>query len=193
MSHNAANMALCMETLKESDEWPDMQRIRCAGHTLQLCINTALKREPICHTVAAEQHLVGHFKREHKAKTGLKEKQEQQNVPQYELIQDVSTRWNLTYSILEGLLEQRWPVTAVLSDPNFTKRSESSTLDLSTAQWNAAEDIRNVLKLMITLTELLSEEDITSLSATNTNAGKLEKTPPGSPPLRRMIALLPKK
>ncbi|KAJ8346063.1 hypothetical protein SKAU_G00302560 [Synaphobranchus kaupii] len=49
---NAANMALCMETLKESDEWPDVQGVRC----------------------------VGHFKKGHKAKAGLKQKQEQQNV-----------------------------------------------------------------------------------------------------------------
>lgn len=53
---NEANMALCVETLKESHEWSEMQGVRCARHTLQLCINTALKQEPICHTVAEARH-----------------------------------------------------------------------------------------------------------------------------------------
>ena len=43
------------------------------------------------------------------------------------------------------------------SDPNLTKKNECSTLNLTTAQWNAAEIITNVLKP----TELLSEEDNT--------------------------------
>ncbi|XP_039535814.1 E3 SUMO-protein ligase ZBED1-like [Pimephales promelas] len=172
---NAANMTLCVETLKESHKWAEMQGVRCAGHTLQLCINAALKQDPICRAVAASRHLVGHFKKGHKAKTGLKQKQEQQNVPQHELIQDVSTRWNSTFSMLERLLEQRWPITAVLSDPNFTKKSDSSTLDLTTAHWNAIEDIKNVLKPMTTLTELLSEEDNASLSATVPMLANLKK------------------
>ncbi len=77
--------------------------------------------------------------------------------------------------MLERLLEQRWPITAVLSDPNLTKKSDSSTLDLTTAQWNAVEDIKNVLKPMITLTELLSEEDNVSLSATVPMLANLKK------------------
>ncbi|KAJ8347462.1 hypothetical protein AAFF_G00198830 [Aldrovandia affinis] len=69
--------------------------------------------------------------------------------------------------MLEHLLEQRWPVTAVLSDPSYTGKNERS-LDLTTAQWNMAEDISNVLKPMVTLTELLSEEENASLSVTIT-------------------------
>ncbi|KAJ8401823.1 hypothetical protein AAFF_G00377940 [Aldrovandia affinis] len=86
-------------------------------------------------------------------------------VVEHHLIQDVSTQWNSTQAMLERLLEQRWPVTAVLSDPSYTGKNECS-LDLTTAQWNMAEDISNVLKPMVTLTELLSEEDNASLSAT---------------------------
>ncbi len=67
---NAANMALCVETLKESHEWSEMQGVRFAGHTLQLCINAALKQEPIWCSVAAARHLVGHFKKGQKAKMG---------------------------------------------------------------------------------------------------------------------------
>ena len=53
----------------------------------------------------------------------------------------------------------------MLSDPNYSGKKERS-LDLTTAQWIMAEDISNVLKPMVTLTELLSEENNASLSAT---------------------------
>ena len=51
------------------------------------------------------------------ANTKLKEKQKQMNTPDHKLIQDVSTRWNSTYFMVERLLEQHWPITAALSDP----------------------------------------------------------------------------
>lgn len=93
---NAVNKALCVETLKESHAWLEMQGVRCARYMLQICINTALKQDPICSTVAAAYHLVAYFKKGHKAKTGLQQKQ--QNVPQHEFIQDVSSSRSLLLS-----------------------------------------------------------------------------------------------
>lgn len=162
---NAANIVLCAEQLSRNPSWGKVQGVRCAGHTLQLCINAALKKDPVCRVVAAARRLVGHFKKSAKATVALADKQKQQNVVEHKLIQDVSTRWNSTQCMLERLLEQRWPVTAVLSDPNTTQRSDRD-LDLTAVQWRIAEDIVSVLKPMVTLTELLSQDDNVSLSAT---------------------------
>ncbi|CAB1313122.1 unnamed protein product [Coregonus sp. 'balchen'] len=160
---NTANMVLCADILRQEEEWADVKGIRCAGHTLQLCINAALEQDPICRTAAAARHLVAHFKKE--ARKGLKDKQKQQKMVEHLLTQDVSTRWNSSQTMLERLLEHRRLVKDVLSDPNYTGKREHSH-DLTTEQWNMAEDIWNVLKPMVTLTELMSEEDNTSLSAT---------------------------
>ncbi|XP_060781454.1 zinc finger BED domain-containing protein 4-like [Neoarius graeffei] len=160
---NAANMVLCADQLSQNPSWGNVQGVRCAGHTLQLCINVALKKDPICRVIAAARRLVGHFKKSAKATAALTQKQ--QNVVEHKLIQDVSTRWNSTHCMLERLLEQRWPVTAVLSNPVTTHRSDCD-LDLTTAQWRIAEDIVSVLKPMVTLTELLSQDVNASLSAT---------------------------
>ncbi|KAK1889398.1 Zinc finger BED domain containing protein 1 [Dissostichus eleginoides] len=162
---NAANMVLCAQQLSQNPSWGNVQGIRCAGHTLQLCINAAVKLDPICRVIAAARRLVGHFKKSAKATSALTLKQKQQNVAEHKLIQDVSTRWNSTYSMLERLLEQRCPVTAVLSEPGTTHRSDRD-LDLTTAQWRIAEDIVSVLRPMINLTELLSQDVNASLSAT---------------------------
>lgn len=64
----------------------------------------------------------------------------------------------------ERLCEQRWPISAVLSDPNVTKKHDYKTLDLTTDQWATAEEPITILKPFITLTEFLSREENLSLS-----------------------------
>lgn len=57
----------------------DAVRQVCRAHFAALYQRCA---QTICRAMAAARPLVGHFKKGHKAKTGLKQKQEQQNVPQ---------------------------------------------------------------------------------------------------------------
>lgn len=162
---NATNMVACTNQLAQDPSWGTVQGVRCAGHTLQLCINSALKKDPVCRTVAAARRLVSHFKKSAKATTALAEKQRELNVAEHKLVQDVATRWNSVYLMLDRLLEQRGAVSAVLTDSTVSKRSDRD-LELTTSQWRMAEDIVNVLKPMIKLTELLSQDMNTSLSAT---------------------------
>ncbi|KAJ8358823.1 hypothetical protein SKAU_G00153480 [Synaphobranchus kaupii] len=156
-------MVRCADLLCSEESWGVVEGVRCAGHTLQLCIAGAIKHDPVLRTVAASRRLVGHFKRSAKATAALRDKQKQQNLPEHKLIQDVATRWNSTCFMLERLVEQRWAVAAVLSDPSITKRADR-ILDLTPQQWIVAEETATILKPLITLTELLSEEDNTSLS-----------------------------
>ncbi|KAM3858642.1 E3 SUMO-protein ligase ZBED1-like [Diretmus argenteus] len=162
---NAANMVACTNQLVQQSSWGNMKGVCCAGHTLQLCINSALKQDPICRTVAAARRVVSHFKKSAKATTALQDKQKEQNVPEHKLVQDVVTRWNSVYLMLDRLIEQKGPVSAALTDPSVSKRSDRD-LELSTSQWRTAEDIVAVLKPMLTLTELLSQDTNASLSAT---------------------------
>ncbi|XP_059184868.1 zinc finger BED domain-containing protein 4-like [Centropristis striata] len=118
---SGSNMVAAMRLLEEKHGWAS---IRCAGHTLQLIVNTALKETTISRALGVARHLVEHFKRSELASTKLKMKQEQMNVKQHALIQDVSTRWNSTFHMIERLLEQRWPLTATLSDPDVTPRGK---------------------------------------------------------------------
>lgn len=71
---NAANMVLCTELISNDPSWGNAKGVRCAGHTLQLCINVALKTDPICRCIAAARRLVGHFKKSTKATTALTHK-----------------------------------------------------------------------------------------------------------------------
>ena len=80
------------------------------------------------------------------------------------MVQDFATRWNSTYFLIERLLEQRWQVTAVLSDPSVTKYSDHS-LDLTSEQWNLLAELKPVLHVLQVATTFLSAEYNVSISA----------------------------
>lgn len=79
------------------------------------------------------------------ANTKLKKKKQQMNTAEDKLIQDVSTRWNSTYNMVERLLEQRWPVTATLSDPEVTPRGKHY-FNLKPEQWVLLEELEKGLQ-----------------------------------------------
>ena len=88
---------------------------------MQLAVNKGLGISQISRATAVCRKLVGHFKHSAIALTALKQKQEQLNLEKHHLIQDVSTRWNSTYFMLDRLLEQRWHIYAVLHDEKVSE------------------------------------------------------------------------
>ena len=81
--------------------------------------------------------------------------------PQRKLQQDCSIRWNSTYYMIRSLLDNRWPVTAVLSDEAVTQR-KYRYLDLSSETWMVLEEVLEPLEVA---TVFLSKEVNVSLSA----------------------------
>lgn len=152
---NGSNIVAAMQMLEEKHGWAS---VRCSGHTLQLIVNNALKEPSISRAVGAARHLVEHFRRSELANTKLKVKQQQINTPQHKLIQDVSTRWNSTYYMVERLLEQRWPVTATLSDTEVTPRGKQY-FDLKPDQWVQLEELTQGLQPFQCATVYLSGQE----------------------------------
>ena len=83
------------------------------AHTLQLCINSALDVPALQRVLSACRKLVGHFKHSVLGMAALKDKQTQLGIPVHHLMQDVATRWNSTYFMIERLCEQRVAIYAV--------------------------------------------------------------------------------
>ena len=136
----------------------------CWTFTSVVCIKTGLQIRAIEVTIAAARRLVKHFRKSELATSALKKRQEQMQAEPHQLIQDVTTRWNSTYFLIERLLEQRWPITAVLSDPSVTKSGDRS-LDLKTEQWNLLTELKPVLHVLQIATTYLSAEYNVSISA----------------------------
>ena len=111
----------------------------------------------------AARKLVGHFKHSALAMSSLKEKQKALNVPEHTLIQDVVTRWNSTYFMLDRLLEERWAIYGVLHDETVSK-SDHERLDLTNEQWELISQLMVVLKPLQVATTTLCEEHNVSVS-----------------------------
>ncbi|KAK9976475.1 hypothetical protein ABG768_021680 [Culter alburnus] len=157
---NGSNVVAALKLLAEKHKWVS---VRCTGHTLQLVVNNSLKETTISKALGAARTLVEHFRRSELANTKLKEKQQQMNTPEHKLIQDVTTRWNSTYFMLERLLEQRWPITATLSDPEVTPRGKHY-FDLKPDQWSLLEELTQGLQPFQCATEFLSGQEYATLS-----------------------------
>uniref|UniRef100_H3BEL7 HAT C-terminal dimerisation domain-containing protein n=1 Tax=Latimeria chalumnae TaxID=7897 RepID=H3BEL7_LATCH len=149
---NGANMVAAAKKLKEKS-------IRCVGHTIQLVVNSALKVTTIDQTMGAARCLVKHFHRSEAASSALRTKQQQMAVPQHSLKQG----WNSTLHMVTCLLEQRWPVTAVLSDSTMTAKRQHY-LELQSNQWSLLEEVKQLLEPFEVATTYLSREKYVSLS-----------------------------
>ena len=136
----------------------------CAGLILQLCVNAGLQITAIKNVAAAGRRLTTHFRKTEPALRALRSRQKDMRVDSHNLIQDISTRWNSTYYMIERLSEQRWPITAVLSDHTVTKASDRY-LDLKSEQWELLTALKKVLYLLQVATTYFSAEYNISVSA----------------------------
>ena len=72
-------------------------------------------------------------------------------LPEKKLKQDISTRWNSTFYMIQRLLEGRWSIVAVLSDESVTR--SDWYLDLHSEQWDLLENIAKILEPFDTATD----------------------------------------
>ena len=82
--------------------------IVCVSHTLQLVIKDAIFAQwSMKDVISIAHHIVAHFKHCSLVYGHLKIFQNDLNLQEHHLVQDVVTRWNSTYLMLECLLEQK--------------------------------------------------------------------------------------
>lgn len=80
----------------------------CFAHTLQLCIHDAvLDSKSVSDLISAARKIVAHFKHSSLKCERLRDAQTELTLPQHSLLQDVTTRWNSSYYMLERLFEQK--------------------------------------------------------------------------------------
>ncbi|CAJ1057872.1 PREDICTED: zinc finger BED domain-containing protein 1-like, partial [Xyrichtys novacula] len=188
---NGANIVGAARLLEEKHGWMSVRR---TGHTLQLAVNTAIKaHQSTERALGAARSLVEHFHKSELARTKLKAKQLQMNTPQKKLIQDVATRWNSTYYMVESLLQQRWPVTATLLDSSITPKGKRY-LDLKPDQWSLLEELLKTLKRFEVATVFMSGQNYVTISAVPTLARGLLKATQNasfeSPPMKAFQATM---
>ena len=136
-------------------------RFPCIAHTLQLAVNAGLKVEAVQHLVGRCRKIVGHFNHSHVAQSALETTQSRLDLPQHKLIQDVSTRWNSAFQMMERVMEQQAALSTVLIG---SKKISDRSLILTADEITNVEYIVSVLKPFAEATEMLSVGRAPSLS-----------------------------
>ncbi|XP_073729765.1 E3 SUMO-protein ligase ZBED1-like [Misgurnus anguillicaudatus] len=135
--------------------------VACFAHTLQLAINDGFNIY-LNRVIAAAGRLVQHHSTV--ATKALRDKQVQMKLPPHRLIQSCKTRWNSVSDMFAWLVEQRWAVTAVLSERTVTKLADARILELKDEYWQLMEDVAPVLAALKCATTVMSTESEVSIS-----------------------------
>lgn len=152
VTDNAANMVSAIKAM-------NIRQIPCFAHTLNLAVQTAVKDTNDVERVKEKlKQVVSFFHHSVKASDKLSELQGQNNMPAKKLIQDVETRWNSTFYMMERYLQQHELVTTTLC---LLGRSD---MCLNSDECKLLQSIVDVLEPFEEATKEMSTEKVTSLS-----------------------------
>ena len=91
----------------------------CLAHRLNLVVSCAIDAvDEVKEIIEQVKNVVSFFRKSTKASEKLRQIQASFNLPEHKLIQQVSTRWNSAFYMLERYLEQQEPIRMTLCTQN---------------------------------------------------------------------------
>jgi hypothetical protein len=143
---NASNMVSAMRIANIDD-------FGCMAHTLQLVLHDALfTQTSVENVIKKSRKIVTHFKHSEQACRHLSECQHSCDTPAHHLVQDVETRWNSTYLMLQRLAEQRKALT-------LYSVNRGGIDILTKVEWELVERVNVLLKPFYDATLEISRDD----------------------------------
>ncbi|OCT87322.1 zinc finger BED domain-containing protein 4 [Xenopus laevis] len=124
------------KTLNESEH----SSVQCFGHTVDLIVNEAIKSQRMVQNLLSiARKICERVRRSTKAKEKLAELQKEYDLPQHHLIQDVPSKWNTSFHMLERLIEQKRAIDEMSIECNFREL-------ISCDQWEVIQSVCHALK-----------------------------------------------
>ena len=119
--------------------------IRCACHGLHLVVKRGeAASDEFSNLLSKVSRKVETFRRSHIALQNFKERQHRFSLlPEHKLIQQVSTRWNSTFLMIERFTEQKQAIG------DYANR-HSEFENLTKLEWDMLEEGRNLMKHFVT-------------------------------------------
>ena len=147
--------------------------LACFAHTLNLASQKALQVDTAAKLLGRVRRVVGFLHRNIRGAEILREKQQQLSLPAHKLIQDVSTRWNSSFDMLQRFLEQQPAVFATLMSREVRKGEEVNTVN--ERDICNAEDIVKLMAPVKVVTTVMCEEEQPTISMIAPLRAKLQK------------------
>lgn len=148
VSDNAANIVAAVQL----GGW---RSVGCFAHSLNLIVQTGIGT--MSDELTKVKRIVEYFQRSTTGLNKLKSIQKQMNTAELKLKQDVSTRWNSTYDMLDRVVKIKEALIATLAIVR-------SDLILSTEDWTLIEMALPILKIFYEVTVEISSEKTVGLS-----------------------------
>lgn len=90
---------------------------RCFIHSLQRVIHASMKvQAEVLDMISTGRRIVTHFNHSGVAQEKMLAIQKELNLPQHQLVQDITTRWNSTFYMTERLLEQKRAISLYVAE-----------------------------------------------------------------------------
>ncbi|XP_047127687.2 zinc finger BED domain-containing protein 6-like [Hydra vulgaris] len=146
LQNNAANM---VAGVRDSG----FRSMPCFIHTIQLCIHDSiLSQKSVKDILACCRRLATHSHHSPTAAAKLEAIQEQLGTNKHSLIQDITTRWNSSYDMIERMLDQKVPLATYTAD--YPTQST-----LNSFQWDLLDKVLHILEPFKTLTINFSKRE----------------------------------
>ena len=120
--------------------WDESQwaSIVCVAHRLQNAVKHAVEKQSMQKMLAKCRRLVGHFKHSALATNGLIKKQKTLGFKKLlHVVQEVPTRWNSTFYMMQRLVQLKQPIRLYIEDTMAEDQIRS--FDLSDHQWSVVK------------------------------------------------------
>ncbi|XP_041786896.1 zinc finger BED domain-containing protein 4-like [Anopheles merus] len=207
--HTADNIAICLKNVAEkfkihdkiqavvTDNAANMKagvrqtkftHLPCFAHTLNLIVQNAVQKS-ISDTVEKIKTIVRFFKKNSTATHKLAEAQQKLGFIVLKLKQDVLTRWNSTYDMINRFHKNKIPILSCLDSMKYKH-------DLSTKDWLVMEQTVKVLQTFDHVTKVISAEKSVTISKMGIllnilrqKIGK-EMSDELEPPVKKLISIL---
>ncbi|CAG9819749.1 unnamed protein product [Phaedon cochleariae] len=152
VTDNAANIR---KAIRDELKW---KHFGCFAHTINLIAEDCIVL--VDDLVKKVRDLVSHFKRSTKSTIKLNEIQIQMGKTPKKLIQDVRTRWNSTFYMIERFLELEEPVRSTMALLDSDKLPV-----IVVEEWKMLADIKKVLEPLEAVTNIMSGQNYVTLSS----------------------------
>ncbi|KAF0871637.1 ZBED4 protein, partial [Crocuta crocuta] len=114
--------------------------VQCFSHTVDLVVGEAIKSQRMVQNLLSiARKICERVHRSPKAKEKLAELQKEYALPQRHLLQDVPSRWNTSFHMLERLIEQKRAINEMSIECNFREL-------ISCDQWEVMQSVCHALK-----------------------------------------------
>lgn len=154
VSDNAANVKAAIKNEM------GFKHFGCFAHTINLVVTDGLKEEEVSRIIVKVKHIVGHFKRSHVATQKLLAYQQQQNIARpLKILQDVPTRWNSSYYMLERFIVLEDAIKTTMALTNMDGANQ-----LTVNEWVVIKELCQALKPFEKVTKTISGEDYLTAS-----------------------------